>query len=52
MGTDDRGSITSKMPADLHAHARINLRFPGSGGVYRWEFEKDGKSFEISSRGR
>ena len=40
-----------KIPADLHAHACINWRYPGSGAVYRWEFEKDGKSFEMSVDG-
>jgi DNA-binding transcriptional LysR family regulator len=38
-------------PADLHAHACINWRYPGSGAIYRWEFEKDGKSFEMSVDG-
>ncbi|WP_281408903.1 LysR family transcriptional regulator [Mesorhizobium sp. B2-4-15] len=38
-------------PADLHAHACINWRYPGSGAVYRWEFEKDGKAFEMSVDG-
>jgi len=42
---------TPKIPADLHAHACINWRYPGSGAVYRWEFEKDGKSFEMSVEG-
>ena len=40
-----------RIPADLHAHACINWRYPGSGAVYRWEFEKDGKSFEMSVDG-
>jgi len=39
------------IPADLQAHACINWRYPGSGAVYRWEFEKDGKSFEMSVDG-
>lgn len=33
-------------PADLRDHACINWRFPGSGNVARWEFEKDGKRVE------
>lgn len=40
-----------KIPADLLAHACINWRYPGSSAVYRWEFEKDGKSFEMSVNG-
>jgi DNA-binding transcriptional LysR family regulator len=38
-------------PADLHRHACINWRFPGSGRVYRWEFEKKGKKVEIAVAG-
>jgi len=40
-----------KAPADLHAHACINWRFPGSGAVYRWEFEKGAKAFEMAVAG-
>lgn len=40
-----------KAPADLHDHACINWRYPGSGAVYRWEFDKDGKAFEMSVDG-
>lgn len=40
-----------KTPADLHGHACINWRFPGSGRIYRWEFEKKGKKLEIAVRG-
>jgi DNA-binding transcriptional LysR family regulator len=32
-----------KGPADLHRHACINWRFPGSGAIHRWEFERRGK---------
>jgi len=38
-------------PADLHRHACINWRFPGSGRIYRWEFEKKGKKLEIGVEG-
>ena len=38
-------------PADLHDHACINWRFPGSGNVYRWEFVKRGKQIEMSVEG-
>ena len=40
-----------KTPADLHRHRCINWRFPGSGRVYRWEFAKKGKKFEMSVDG-
>jgi DNA-binding transcriptional LysR family regulator len=40
-----------RTPADLHRHACINWRFPGSGKVYRWEFEKKGKKLEMSVEG-
>src|SRR6266403_1952490 len=32
-----------RSPEDLHRHACINWRFPGSGRIYRWEFQKKGK---------
>jgi DNA-binding transcriptional LysR family regulator len=31
-------------PHDLHSHACIGFRFPSSGVLYRWEFEKDGET--------
>ncbi len=40
-----------KTPADLHSHVCINWRFPGSGGIYRWGFEKKGKKLEIAVEG-
>ncbi len=40
-----------KTPADLHRHACINWRFPGSGKIYRWEFEKKGKKLEMGVEG-
>jgi DNA-binding transcriptional LysR family regulator len=40
-----------KTPADLHRHACINWRFPGSGAVYRWPFTKKGKTIELSVAG-
>ena len=40
-----------KTPADLHCHACINWRFPGSGRIYRWGFEKKGKKFEMAVEG-
>src|ERR1700719_3040394 len=40
-----------KTPADLHRHACINWRFPGSGRIYRWQFEKKGQKVEIPVEG-
>jgi hypothetical protein len=40
-----------KTPADLHRHACINWRFPGSGRIYRWEFENKGKKLEMAVEG-
>ena len=40
-----------RAPADLSHHACINWRFPGSGGIYRWQFEKKGKRFEVAVEG-
>jgi len=40
-----------KTPADLHRHACINWRFPGTGRIYRWEFAAKGKKFEIAVEG-
>ncbi len=37
-----------KEPADLHRHACINWRFPGSGAIYRWPMERKGKKLELS----
>jgi DNA-binding transcriptional LysR family regulator len=40
-----------KTPADLRSHVCINWRFPGSGAIYRWGFEKKGKKLEIAVEG-
>jgi DNA-binding transcriptional LysR family regulator len=40
-----------RIPADLHRHACINWRFPGSGAIHRWGFEKRGKRLEIGVEG-
>lgn len=34
-------------PHDLTAHACINLRLPTLGGLYAWEFEKDGRPLNV-----
>ena len=40
-----------RTPADLSHHACINWRFPGGGGIYRWQFEKKGKKLEVAVEG-
>ncbi len=40
-----------KTPADLHHHACINWRFPGSGRIYHWQFERKGKKLEMAVEG-
>jgi DNA-binding transcriptional LysR family regulator len=34
-------------PADLHAHRCINWRKPGSGKLYNWEFETEGRWISV-----
>jgi len=38
-------------PQDLAGHACINLRFATSGGLYAWEFEKDGRELRVRVEG-
>jgi DNA-binding transcriptional LysR family regulator len=40
-----------KTPAELHHHRCINWRLPGSGALYRWQFEKKGKKIELVGQG-
>ena len=40
-----------KVPADLHQHKCINWRYPGSGNIYQWDFEKGGEKLVMSVRG-
>ena len=40
-----------KTPADLHRHACINWRFPGSGRIYHWQFERKRKKLEMAVEG-
>jgi len=39
-------------PADLADHDCINLRFMTQGGLYAWEFEKDGRELNVRVDGR
>jgi DNA-binding transcriptional LysR family regulator len=38
-------------PQDLAGHEAIRYRFPNSGALYRWEFERDGRSFSVDPPG-
>ena len=40
-----------RTPADLHRHACINWRFPGSGRIYQWQLERKGKKLEMALQG-
>jgi DNA-binding transcriptional LysR family regulator len=39
-------------PADLTRHNCINLRLPTFGGLYAWEFDKDGRDFSVRVEGQ
>ncbi len=39
-------------PHDLTDHNCVNLRLPTSGGLYAWEFEKDGREFSVRVEGQ
>ena len=39
-------------PRDLVQHRCINLRLPTSGGLYAWEFEKDGQELKVRVDGQ
>jgi DNA-binding transcriptional LysR family regulator len=39
-------------PQELIGHNCINLRLPGHGGLYAWEFEKDGRELKVRVEGQ
>ena len=41
-----------RTPEELAAHDCVAFRYVGAGGIYRWEFERDGKEIEIEPKGR
>ncbi|MDI1476452.1 LysR family transcriptional regulator [Polyangium sp. y55x31] len=41
-----------KHPRELHRHDCIRYRQPTSGAIYKWEFDEDGKEFEMAVEGR
>ncbi|MBB4234516.1 LysR family transcriptional regulator [Rhizobium esperanzae] len=46
------GRSAPATPHDLTDHNCINLRLPTSGGLYAWEFEKDGREFSVRVEGQ
>jgi DNA-binding transcriptional LysR family regulator len=38
-------------PRDLHRHNCINIRWPTDRSLYRWEFEREGESFDVAVDG-
>lgn len=41
-----------KIPQDLTNHNCINIRLPTRGGLYAWEFEKDGREQKVHVNGQ
>ncbi len=41
-----------QVPGDLTSHRCINLRLPTHGGLYVWDFEKDGKEVNVRVDGQ
>jgi DNA-binding transcriptional LysR family regulator len=39
-----------RVPEDLKSHQCIRSRFP-SGGIYKWEFQRNGELFEVEGQG-
>jgi DNA-binding transcriptional LysR family regulator len=39
-------------PQDLTAHRCINLRLPTHGGLYAWEFARDGRALQVQVAGQ
>jgi DNA-binding transcriptional LysR family regulator len=46
------GRTLPRTPQELVEHSCINLRLSGSGGLYAWEFEKDGRQVRVKVDGQ
>jgi DNA-binding transcriptional LysR family regulator len=46
------GRTPPKTPQDLTDHKCINLRLPTRGGLYAWEFEKNGREMNVRVDGQ
>jgi DNA-binding transcriptional LysR family regulator len=47
-----RGVEKPRVPQDLTNHRCINFRLPTLGGLYAWEFEKNGRSINVRVDGQ
>ncbi len=47
-----RSNPAPQTPLELVAHRCINLRLSTSGGLYAWEFEKDGRPLRVRVDGQ
>lgn len=47
-----KGRKRPMTPQDLTDHNCINLRLPTAGGLYTWEFEKDGRELRVRVEGQ
>jgi DNA-binding transcriptional LysR family regulator len=47
-----RGRSRPQTPQELTGHIGINLRLPTHGGLYAWEFEKDGRPLRVRVDGQ
>ena len=43
---------TPQTPYDLADHSCISMRMSSSGGLYAWEFERDGKELKVRAEGQ
>ena len=41
-----------EVPQDLTSHTCINLRLPTHGGLYAWEFDRDGRELRVRVEGQ
>jgi len=46
------GKTYPVLPNELTSHRCINLRLPTLGGLYAWDFEKDGRSIAVRVQGQ
>ena len=47
-----RAHSKPKTPQDLTHHSCLNIRFQTSGGLYAWEFEKNGRPLNVRVSGQ
>jgi len=47
-----KGRPEPKTPQDLTSHSCINIRMPTYGGLYAWEFEREGRELNVRVDGQ